>query len=523
MSSSTLSQRQIQLASLLIATSFIFSGVLGLVRQALINSAFGAGSELDAFLAAFRIPELLFTLVAGGALGAAFIPVFSRMLTEGDQERAWRLANAVMTMVALAGIVLSLLAFVFAQPLVSTILSPEASAEQQALIVQLMRIMLATVTIFGVSGLGMGILNGNQHFLAPALTPSMYNLGLIIGALLLVPSMGVFGLAWGAVLGAALHLAIQIPALRMIGFRVQPTLQWREAGAGEVLKLMAPRIVGQGVTQVNFLVNTALTSGMVAGSLTALMTSFTLMFTVLGVLGQSVGTAVFPTLSMLSAKNDMVGFRRTLADALRSVLFTTIPAAVGLILLAAPLIGTLFERNEWTPAATTAAAWALSFFAVGLPAFGLQEILARSFFALKDTVTPVLVAVIGVILNVILSLLLIRVVQGADPAQGPFGGLALANALATIIESAALWLLLRRRTESLHDMEVLQMVGRTLIAALIMAVAVIVVSGLLPESYLLRLAVGGIVGVAVFEIAGIVLRIPEARSVPVAILGRFRR
>jgi putative peptidoglycan lipid II flippase len=520
----TLSARQLQLASLLIGSSFILSGGLGVLRGAIINSTFGAGSDLDAFFAAFRVPETLFTLVAGGALGAAFIPVYSRFLTANDADGAARLANAVLTLVTLTAAGLAALAAILAPMLVATFLSRDSAPDQQALIVALMRPMLITVVIFAASGLMMGMLNANQRFLAPALAPSFYNLGLILGAVFLTPALGVFGLAWGAVIGALLHLGVQLPTLREVGFRLRPSLAWQTAGAGEVFWLMAPRILGQGVTQINFWVNTTLASGMAAGSLTALTTAFTLMFTALGVLGQSVGTAVFPTLSMQHAQGDTEAFRRTLANALRSVLFTTIPAGVGLIVVATPLIATIYEHGQWTSAATMATAWALGFFALGLPAFGLQEILARSFYAIKDTRTPVTIAVLGVILNVALSVLLIRVVQGADPAQGPFGGLALANALATVIESAALWWLLRRRVGSLHDAEVLALVGRALIAALAMGVVVYAVDqavATLPP--LIRLIVGAGVGAAVYEGIGLLLGLPEARSVPAALLRRVRR
>jgi putative peptidoglycan lipid II flippase len=523
-----------QLASLLIGTSFIFSGVLGVLRGAIINSTFGAGETLDAFLAALRIPELLFTLVAGGALGAAFIPVYSRFLaqadglqadgTQADGTEAQRLADTVLTVVGSTAAVLTGLAMLFTPAIVATIISPLAPPAQQALIVDLMRIMLITVLIFAVSGLMMGILNTHQRFLAPALAPSVYNLGLIFGAVILVPSMGVHGLAWGAVIGAALHLGVQLPSLREIAFRPRWSWAWRHAGAGEVFWLMVPRIVGQGVTQINFVVNTTLALRLSEGALTALMSAFTLMFTALGVLGQSVGTAVFPTLARLHAQQDVAGFRSVLAVALRSVLFTTIPASVGLAVLAVPLIASIYERGQWTGTATVATAWALGFFALGLPAFGLQEILARSFFALGDTLTPVIVAVAGVVFNVVLSLLLINVVQGADPAQGPFGGLALANVIATVVESMALWLLLRRKIGAMHDAHIATLCVRTASAALVMGAVVIGVDrALVALPVVARLVIGVGAGALSFEAVAVALGVPEARSVPMTLLQRLRR
>ena len=315
-SARALTGQQIARAAGIVMLAFVASGVLGVVRQSAINSVFGAGAELDAFLAAQRVPETLFVLVAGGALGSAFIPVFTRLLAGKDESGAQRLADGVITLLLAASTVMALAAFVLAEPLTRWLLLPDAAHSTQALAVELMRIMLPTVIIFGVSGLLMGVLNAHQHFLAPALAPSLYNIGLIFGALVLARDGNTHGLAWGAMIGAGLHLAIQLPALRGVNFHYRPTLSLSIPGVREVLWLMGPRVLGLGIVQVNFWVNTALASGMVEGSVAALTNAFLLMMTVLGVVGRSVGTAVFPTLSTLSATHDMDTFRRTLAGVL---------------------------------------------------------------------------------------------------------------------------------------------------------------------------------------------------------------
>jgi putative peptidoglycan lipid II flippase len=539
-----LSSRQIQVASVVIALSFVLSGALGVVRQAIIGGLFGAGSALDAFYAAFRIPEMLFTLVAGGALGSAFIPVYSRYLSRDDTEGAARLASAVMMVILLLASGLALIACLLSPAITATVLLPGASAAQQALTAELMRVMLLTVIIFSVSGLVMGILNANQRFLAPALAPSMNNIGLIFGAIMFAPSMGVHGLALGAVLGAILHLVIQLPALRATRPGLRFLRDVRVPGTGQVIRLMGPRVIGSAAVQINFVVNTALASGMAPGSLTALTVAFNLMFVVLGVIGQSVGTAIFPTLSLLGARDDgYAGFRRTLAGALRGVLTLAIPATIGLILLAGPLVATIYERGRWSQADTVAASWALMFYALGLSAFVLQEVLNRAFFALQDTLTPVAIAIGGMFINVLLSLLLIRVVQGQaipfgtpvnpltslalwteSPGQGPFGGLALANALATMIESAVLWALLRRRIGSLEDRAVLRTSLRALAAALPMGAAVYVVAELLANQPAPVILLGaGAAGLVVFQGAALLVGLPEARAIPATLFGRFRR
>jgi putative peptidoglycan lipid II flippase len=248
--------------------------------------------------------------------------------------------------------------------------------------------------------------------------------------------------------------------------------------------------------------------------------AFQLMFTVLGVLAQSVGTAVFPSLSLLGGRGDMDGFRQTLTGALRSVLFMSIPASVGMFVLAVPIVSTISERGQWTAEDTAKTAWALQFFAVGLAGFALQEVLARAFYALRDTATPVRIAVGGMMLNVILSLILIRVVQG----QGPFGGLALANSLATMVESLALWVFLRRRANGLNERNVLDMTARTLIASLVMGVVVYAIAKqFVGLSGPILLVVGAVIGAGVFEVAALLLGIAEARSMPGTLLGRVRR
>lgn len=519
-----LSSAQLRVISLIIAASFVLSGSLGLLRGVIIGAVFGVGSALDAFYAAYRLPEMLFTLVAGGALGSAFIPVFSRYLTQGESENAWRLARATLTLVTLIALALSLGAALIAFPLADRLLVPQASAAQKQLTAELMQIMLITVAIFSASGLIMAILNANQRFLAPALAPSMNNVGLIVGALLLAPQMGVHGLAWGAVMGAALHLIVQLPALRPFAARLRPDGTLIAAGIGEIVRLMLPRLIGMAAVQLNFVVNIILASAMPEGSLAALSLAFTLMFVVLGVVAQSAGTAIFPTLSLYGARGDLERFRRTLAEALRGVLFIALPATGGLIALAQPLVSVLFERGAWSRTDTVATAWALSFFAAGLAAFALQELLARAFYALRNTVAPVAVAVGGLLLNVALSLLLIQVVRGPEPGQGAHGGLALANALATLVESIVLWLWLRHKLGGLADRAVLGMAGRAFLAALGMSAVVGMIARLLAQAEPLYVVLIGVpLGAALYQGLAMLLGVPEARSLPMDVLRRLRR
>ena len=299
-----LSNAQVARAAGVLFLGFFSSGLLGFVRTAALGGTFGATTALDAYFAAQRIPEMLFVIVAGGALGSSFIPVFARM-REKDESAAWRLASAVMTITTSIAALLAVLVTIFAPQLVASVLAPGKPADVQALIVSLTQVMMATVVIFSASGLVMGILNANQLFTLPALALSLNNIGQIFGVLVLArvipPISGpgqaadanIYGAALGAVLGALLHLAVQLPGLRRVGARLRFLPDPRVEGVRTVLVLMGPRVLGLAVVQFNFLVNAALTSNMVAGSYAALTTAWTLLFFVLGVIGQSIGAAVF--------------------------------------------------------------------------------------------------------------------------------------------------------------------------------------------------------------------------------------
>ena len=293
-----LSNRQIARAALVVLFGFLTSGLLGLVRTAVITATFGAGEALDAFYAAQRIPEMLFVLVAGGALGSSFLPVFARLRAGEDDAPAWRLASAALTLTTLAAGGLALLIGLLAPWAVPALLVPGKPEAVQALTLSLTQLMLVTTVVFSASGLLMAVLNAHQSFLLPALAPSLYNIGQIVGALILarlLPPLtvgdqtgpNVYGLALGAILGALLHLGVQIPGLRKIGARLRFLADWRTPGVAEVLRLMGPRVLGLAVVQINFAVNVAFSSAMAAGSLTALNTAWFLTFFALGVIGQS--------------------------------------------------------------------------------------------------------------------------------------------------------------------------------------------------------------------------------------------
>ncbi len=505
----------------LVMALFVVSRALGLFREVAISHQFGTGGDLDAYLAAFRLPDILFQIVAGGALASAFIPTFSAYLARDDESSSWRLASAVINLVLILTTFLAAVAALLAPWLVRTVIAPGFDPERQAVTANLMRLMLITPVIFGVSGVVMGILNARQHFLLPALAPIVYNLGIIAGAVFLSPAMGVRGLAVGVVAGALGHLLVQVPGVVRHGLRYTPTLGLRNPGVHEVGRLMLPRVLGLAAVQINFLVNTILASGLATGSLAALNYAWLLMLLPQGVFAQSVATAAFPTFSTQAAKGQRAEMRSTLAATLRAILYLAIPAAVGLIVLRLPLVQLVFQRGAFTETSTEMVAWALALFALGLPAHSVVEIVVRAFYAMHDTKTPVAVGIGAMGLNVVLSLVFIRAFEAVG--WMPHGGLALSNSLATTVEMAVLLGIIRRRLEGLEGRRLASSLARIGLASAAMGAVAWTVAWLL-AGYGIWLSGGlaAVAGLTVYVGSSLVLGTPEPRAVWRMVVSRSR-
>jgi len=489
-----------------VMVAFVASRALGLAREMIVSSQFGTSWELDAYLAAFRVPDLIFQVIARGALGSAFIPVFTAYLARGEKKKAWRLASAVFNMVFIAVSVTSLLAAIFAPQLVARVVAPGFGPREQALTTSLMRVMLLSSVVFGVSGIAMGILNSFQHFLWPAWAPAIYNLSIIGGALLLAPTMGVYGLAIGVVVGSGLHLLIQVPELVKRGLSYFPILDLGHPGVREVGRLVLPRMLGLATMQINFLVNTILASGLVAGSLAAVNYAWLLMFLPLGVFAMAIATVAFPTFSELTAKGELGDLRRALSLTLRVTWYLTVPASVGLFLLREPIIRLLLERGRFGLESTGAVAWALQFYALGLFAYATVEIVTRAFYALHDTLTPVLAGLATMVLNIVLCLLLV----------GPLthGGLALANSLATMMEMVWLLFILRGRMKGIGGRELLISLVKITAAAALMGIVVAWFAGAMRGRHVVLQAGGAMaLGAGVYFLASLLLGTKEVQVV----------
>ncbi len=504
--------RQIARAAGTVMVAFLFSSLFSLLRGIVILRAFGTGMESDAFYAANRVAEFIFNLVAGGALASAFVPAFTTLLTRNKKKEAWHLAYSIVNLVIAIITFLALLAAIFAPQVVRYILAPDWYLQEPLkfeLTVQILRVILPSTIIFGISGLIMGILNAHQSFLLPALAPSMYSLGMIFGVVFLSPSMGIFGLAWGVVLGAAFHLLIQLPKLFRIGDRYQLVFGLKSPAVREVGSLMLPRLAGVAVVQINFLVNTYLASGFSDGSVTGLSGGFALMLMPLMFIAQAIATASLPTFSAQVTLGKKEEMRASLAAALRAILLLAIPASIGLVLLRFPLIQTLYQNGEaFTSDSTRLVAWALLWYGAGLVGHSVVEIISRAFYALHDTLTPVIVGVVAMSLNILLSILFSR--WFITIGWMPHGGLALANSFATGLEAIALFILMRNRLAGIEGTRIFQLLWRSLSAAVIMGMALYLTLWLTPHlpSWLI-LTIGAFGGVTLYALVIKILHVPE--------------
>ncbi len=483
--------RSLARAALSVGAIYVVGSLIGFVQRVVVTSQFGAGAEYDAFNTAFRIPDLLYSLFASGALASAFIPVYMTHLAQDRQRAAWRLVRAVAVLVFVVLSVFAVAAGAFAPLLIRAIIAPGFSPAQVELTAALMRIMLVATVIFGVSGLLMGVLQSNGSFIAPALAPWLYNLGIIFGALAL-RGWGAYGLAAGVVAGALLHLTIQLPALARVWLASRavidaatpdiPTTQYAlrttqpatpalqpappdvRADVRQVVRLMLPRMVGLGAVQINFIVNTNLASGMGEGAVSALTIAFAVMLLPQVAIAQAMATVLFPAISAHAARGERAEFARLVARAIGMVFMLSLPASIGLILLGQPLIRLLFERGAFDWRDTQAVSFALVWYGAGLAGHSVLEVVTRGFYALKDTTRPVVLGVAGMAINIILSLWLTGVFRAAGVF--PFGGLALANTIATAIETAVLLGLLAARVPELSVSSMLAAAGRSALAAL---------------------------------------------------------
>ena len=529
--------RHLARSTLIVMIAFGVSKGISLVQTVIIASVFGVGSEWDAFVTANRIPELIFTLIAGGALAHAFIPIFSSYLAREDYNGAWRTASHVINFIFTVTATVNIFVFFTAPWWVANVAAPGFDSAGQAQTVELMRILLLSTMIFSVSGIVMGILQSHNHFLLPALAPIMFDVGILFGVIFLLGPFGVHGLALGAVLGAGLHLGIQVPGLIRFRARWTPELGIRNPVLWRIIRLMLPRVAGLGVFSINFLIMNNIASRLGTGSVSALDWGWRLMQIPQTLVGTAMGTVIFPTMAALSELGDVDGKRNAMSGALRFIMIASIPATVGLIFVGRPLIS-LLERGAFDASASALVYSTLQFFALGLIVHSALEVIARSFYADKDTLTPLYAAIGGATINLVGSIVFSNVLAAEqflvqsymlrpfdiplilDPVQaaGNVSGLALANSLGVMFEVGFLLVILRRRWAGINENALARTVAKTLAASLVMAVVIVVINGVwhalgLSERGLMFTIIQVIVetgaGLLTFVIVAIALRMEE--------------
>jgi putative peptidoglycan lipid II flippase len=421
----------------IVAGAFVLSRVLGLTRDIILARLFGTGVEMSAYVSAFRLPDLLFLVIMAGSFGSAFIPVFAGLVGSGQKDDAWRLASTVLNLSALAMAAAGAFAFVFADPMVRTFVAPGAGEQATQLTVETMRVLLLSPVFLGLGIAAKGILEAQDRFTLPALAPVAYNLGAILGALLLARSMGIRGVAIGVIAGAIGHLLVQVPGLIATGLRWRPRIDLQAPGLAEVGRLLGPRILGQAAFQVNFIVVTNLAWRSGPESASALNYAWQLLMLPHGVLALSISTVVFPTMARLFEAGDMTGLRAAFGRALKPLLFLSLPAAIVLYFFPVPIVQAIFQGGAFDAGSTALVAPALAWFAVGLIAYAAVEVLTRAFYAMHDTRTPVTAGIVIIAINIAIGASLVD--------RFGFPVLAFALSFSTAVEAAILLVILRRR------------------------------------------------------------------------------
>ncbi|MEP7305313.1 MAG: murein biosynthesis integral membrane protein MurJ [Acidobacteriota bacterium] len=444
------------------------SRILGLARDQVLAALFGAGNEMDAFIVAFRIPNLVRDLFAEGAMSAAFVPTFTRHLTLHGKTDAWRLANNVLnTLLIVTGVIVAL-GMIFAPQLVADFAPKFAAVPGKIeLTVRITRVVLPFLVLVAVAAVMMGMLNSLQHFFLPSLAPATFNVIMIAGAFALVPLMPrvgwppIMAVAISSLVGGLAQVGTQWLPLKREGFRYRALCDPRDAGLRQVLLLMGPGTLGLAATQVNIFVSTLLATSQGTGAVSWLTYAFRIMYLPIGLFGVSIATAVLPAVSHHAAMEDRDAIRATVSRGIGLMLMLNVPATLGLVVLATPIVRLLLEHGRFVAADTAPTAAALQLYAVGLVGYSAARIASPTFYALGQSRVPVLVSVGSIAANIVLSLVLVRSLG--------FRGLALGTSLAALGNGATLMVLLHKRLDGIHGRELALTLLKVTLAAIVMA------------------------------------------------------
>lgn len=508
-------------AAFIVMAATLVGRVMGFIREMVIAEAFGASMETDAILVAFTIPSMA-AMALAGTFNSAFIPVFSSYLDREDRESAHRMASSLINLLALVFVVMIIVALLFA-PQLAGVLAHGFKPRALTLTAELMRVIFPGLIFIGLAGLAGGILNSYRHFLVPALGPMVTSVAIIAAIKLLAPELGIMSYAIGIVAGYGGQFLVQLPAMSRQGFRYRPVVDLSHPGVRRTLLLMVPILVGAVISQVIILVERRLGSYLVSGSISHLNYASRIFQLPWALFGTAITVPLFPALSAQAARGEFGELKQTLTRGVNTFALALIPAAVGLIILREPIVRLLFERGEFNAQDTVPTALALALYAFGLFPFAAKDILNRAFYALQDTLTPVILTAVSVAVNIALDVMLIRILG--------VGGLALGAALATIFNMALLYGFLSRKLAGIALGETLRTVGKVLVAALIMApvtyftgnwIDAVVATGT-RTGQLIQIGAAGAAGLAVYIVMVMLLRVPELHIVAEMVRTYYRR
>ena len=501
------------------------SRILGFVRDISVSSMFGISWQADAYTAAFTIPDLIYFALVGGGLSSAFIPVFSSYLATEQDEDAHVMASTILNIVAIASMVLIAIGMVFTPQLIDIMVEfkHENAAEATALTIVLTRLMFAQCFFMCLAGISQGILQCYKEFMVPALGAVVYNIAIIVIGILLAQHIGIAGFTIGVVVGAALNLLLQIRSMRQYGFSYKLTLNLRHPGVKKFFLLFLPVVLGLSMNELNLLVSQRLASGLGGGVVYALKQAQRIMMLPVGIFAAAIGLSVFPTMTSHVARGEMKEYKQNLTMGLRTVIFITLPASVGLIALSHPVVRAMYQQGAVTTVQIELVSVILVYYCIGVVGYGAQQILNRGFYAVQDTKSPVLINVFVLLFNIIISIILV----------GPFTyrGLAMAYSLSGLLSMLVLGVALRFKIGQYGGKTLAKSALQSIIASAVMGVAVYFVANGLEQvldlssklMQVLQVGIGITVGVVVYAAMAIVMRMEEAQQVLRIVKRKLRR
>ena len=519
-------------AAVILGAAALISRVLGLVRDRLLAGRFGAGDELDIYFAAFRLPDFIYSILIMGAVSSAFIPVFAQYFQK-DKKEAWHLTSGLFNLVALILIILAGL-FILSAPWLISFIAPGFSGDKREMTILLTRIMFLSPLLLGMSSILSGVLQYFHRFFIYSLAPIMYNLGIIIGILVFVPSWGLVGLAWGVVLGAGLHLLIQLPGAIYSGFHLAKLKIFLHEGIKKIIKLMIPRTIGLAGFQINFLVITAIASTLVTGSIAVFNLSHNLYYVPIGIIGISFATATFPRLSKSFAEKNKKEFSKNFSSVFSQILYLVLPITVLFFLLRAQIVRIILGTGEFGWIDTRLTAAALGIFTFAIFAQSLIPLISRGFYAFHNTKTPVLISLWSIGLNILGSFLFVWALNNGNwfskfisqilklEGINNFAvlGLPIAFILAGIFNFIVLLKFFDKKIKSWYPRDILNSLWKVIIACVLMAITVYALLYVLDLflntrtfiGIFLQTAIAALGGTIIYFISTFLLKSPEIRK-----------